>query len=986
MEGESLGIYQLKTRLGQGGMGSVYRAHDPRLARDVALKILSPELAERVEFRDRFVTEARACSALKHPNITTIHDIGEADGRHFIAFELVEGDSLEALLQTNERLSVDRTLEIVLPLVDALQYAHERGIVHRDLKPANVVLSERGEPKILDFGLAKAIRRNTGSESATMARLTQAGTIVGTIAYMAPEQAMGHTVDARSDVFSLGCVLYEMLCGVTPFTGANATQVLDRLLHQDPAPLRERCPRVPEGLARAVMKTLHKKPEDRHQSMAELSRELQQVTVNARPAPPSPSEPSRVGRRPRRLWVSAAVAIGLAASAVLFLNGTETRVAPGEGSVAVMYFHNLTDPSDEARTGRMMTELLTSELSSSEDLHVVSRQRLYDVAKGLGHEEGDITREIATDVAEAAGVQTMIVGQIANAGDRLLAATELVDVGSGRSLSSQRTEGSSASDIFQLADSLADQVQRQLQGADTLTTSPPHVALSAGSSVDAYRRSVDAYRHYVEGEMFLHASELDDAVESFRSAIELAPEFALAHFRLSMAARWLSDGPLAHQAARRAAALVDNAPDHLRELVQANALYQDGAYSQALPLLEATLARNENQKEALYIASQIYVHSLRDGDTARAIELMETLLASDPAFHQVYDRLALSHAFMGRTDRARDWMEAWKDIRPDKVEGLRSILATLEGQPEEALGFGQAFSWIEGPLFQSAAAMMASRWDVASRMVQQDVSEWRSEHLYSWALRNRAVYHTYVGEFDRALEYYRQAGMASGFRTHEGGNGGVPASALQLMADLLYVGDEIGEARSELERALSIQPESWRGLYFAGRMALRDDDAESAERYYTKLMELPATRTSASASVYARALEGELLLHRGEAREARELFTSLVEEPLMLDWSSTCSSAGAAIRDGLVRSHLALGDTDLAAHAMEGLLASGAERLDHAVLYVRTLYRLGVVRLDSGDEREGRRLLTKFLEHWGDADWELDIVHDARARLQVTSD
>ena len=223
MDEDILGVYQMKRLLGRGGMGSVYLAHDPRLSRDVALKVLSPELARQPEFRERFVSEARSCSALNHPNITTIHEIGEADGLHYIAFEFVDGETLERILEREGCLRPEHVLELALPLAGALAYAHERGILHRDLKPANLVLSHLGIPKILDFGLAKTIVSSVEPETETMLRLTQAGMIVGTMAYMAPEQALGQHVDARSDLFSFGCLLYEMLAGKPPFSGMTAT-------------------------------------------------------------------------------------------------------------------------------------------------------------------------------------------------------------------------------------------------------------------------------------------------------------------------------------------------------------------------------------------------------------------------------------------------------------------------------------------------------------------------------------------------------------------------------------------------------------------------------------------------------------------------------------------------------------------------------------------------------------------------------------------
>ena len=972
MDRQNLGPYRLERLLGRGGMGSVYLAHDPRLSRAVALKVLSPALASSPGFRERFLSEARSCSRLNHPNITIIHEIGEEDGLDYIAFEYVEGENLEAILEREGGLSVERALEIGLQLASALSHAHSRGIVHRDLKPANVVISTLGIPKILDFGLAKEMPLAVTSEGDTLARLTQAGMIVGTIAYMAPEQALGEVVDARSDVFSFGCLLYELLSGHAAFRGATPAQVLDQLLHGEPEPLDRLRPDVSPELARVVARAMRKSAAERYPDMEELAREARGIHAARDLAEPPPVFSRRPGSR---LWAAIAAAAASAIAIALFLSRDGS--APRVDTVGVLYFENLSDPADSAKIARMLTELLTHEIASASEIQVVSRQRIHDVAAKLGIAPGALDRSDASEVAREASLSKMIVGQVAVAGDRLMASAEIVDVRSGRSVSSERAQVSSSDDLFVLAQSLGTGVREEILRMGVESAAPSSAGPIRGEPTD----SVEAYRLYVEGETALHESDFETAVEQFQEAVRLDPEFSLAQFRLSMAARWSSDTPVAHQAARRAAASLERAPIHLHDVVQANALYQDGAYSQAIPLLEKTLEREPDQKEALYILSQIYVHSLRDGDPARAIPLMERLLELDPRFHQVFDRLALSYAFQGDLDRARSLLDSWTAVRPDKVEGLRSILATFEGQPEEALGFGQAFSWIEGPLFQAQAALMASRWDAARGLTDLDADEWRSDPLRAWALRNRAVLETYLGNFDVAVEYYRRAGMANGLRTDEGASGGVPASALQLLAELHLLGGETGAARAEVERALGIQPESFRGLYYAGRMALVEGDVEEAARDLAKLRRLPAAGTSAGARVYVHALEGEMALAAGDPGRARELLEPLVESSLMLDWATTCSSTGAAIRDGLVRTYLALGRREDAIEALEDLLASGAERVDHPAIYTQALYHLGVMKLESGRREEGGRLLSMYLEQWGSADWELESVSDARRRL-----
>ena len=966
MEREFLGVYELKRLLGRGGMGAVYVAHDPRLARDVALKVLSPELAKQPEFRERFLSEARSCSSLNHPNITTIHEIGEASGTHFIAFELVDGDTLETLLSREGPLPPSRVLELALPIARGLHYAHERGVIHRDLKPSNVVVSSLGVPKLLDFGLAKAVTGPVGSESETLVRLTQAGMVVGTLAYMSPEQLRAEAVDPRSDVFSFGCLLYEMATGEPPFAGRTPAQRIESLLTSVPERVDRLRPEVPSALADVIAACLEKPAGDRPASMAEVESLLRGVESGG---------VARGGLRPlgrRRGWVAGLVAASGLVATALFLADGERGGSADRRSLAVMYFENLTEPADDSSTAAMMTQLLSGELADLDDTRVVSRQRLHDVRRELGLGAGPIDRATATEVAGASGVDVMVVGQVAVTEDALVATTELVDVRTGRTLSAQRAGAESSGDVFGLASSLATQVRGELDAPQ-----------ASGASGPSHTASVDAYRHYVRGETALQDQNVLDAVEAFQEAVAADPEFALAQHRLSIAARWASDGPLSHQAARRAARALDRLPEGVRGVAEANALYQDGAYSRAIPLLERALEEDPLHKEALYLLSQIYVHSLRDGNPERALELMESLLESDPAFRQIHDRLALTHAFTGNPDRARALMAVWRERWPDEVAGLRSILATLEGQPEETLGFGQAFSWIEGPLFQASAAMMAERWDVARRMVEQGADDWRSDHLRAWSLRNRGVFHAYVGEFDRAVEFLDRAGGSIGFRTHEGASAGVPASALQTLAELYLLSGDVSAAREELDRALSMQPESWRGLYFAGRMALFDDDPEAAERHHRTLEALPAVERSAAARLYRDALAAERALYDGEVASARRLFADVVSRPLLLDWSSTCSSAGAVFLEGLARA--ASADEDAAAEldALERLVESGAARIDHPVVYMRAVERLSVLYVERGDRLRGERLLERFLRSWGDSDWELELVDEARTRQRL---
>ncbi len=274
-----LGHYRILERLGAGGMGEVYLAEDAKLRRRIALKILPPELAESAERLQRFESEARAVAALNHPNIVTVHSVEEADGVHFITMELVRGKTLTASIQ---RTSLREFFDIAVPLADALSAAHLQGIVHRDLKPDNIMLTDERRVKILDFGLAKM--RATGGDSDPVAlshlptkSVTSPGMIVGTVAYMSPEQAEGKKVDPRSDIFSLGIILYQLLAGRHPFSGESAASVLSGILKDTPPLVSDVDPRVPHELSRIVRRCLSKGLTERYQSAVDLRNDLEEV-------------------------------------------------------------------------------------------------------------------------------------------------------------------------------------------------------------------------------------------------------------------------------------------------------------------------------------------------------------------------------------------------------------------------------------------------------------------------------------------------------------------------------------------------------------------------------------------------------------------------------------------------------------------------------------------------------------------------------------
>lgn len=516
-----LGPYTIIGPLGSGGMGMVYRAHDPRLRRDVAIKVLPVDRLADADAIARIVRESRIVAALEHPSIITIHDVGEEDRQFYLVTELIEGETLRARLQRGA-LPVREALEFATAIAAALGAAHARGIVHRDLKPENVMISATGAIKVLDFGVAKFVAPADSPTEVAQTAVTNPGGIVGTPAYMAPEQLEGRDIDHRADQFALGVLIYEMLAAVRPFGGATMAELSASILRDEPRHLSAVRADVPVPLARIITRCLAKDPGQRYDSTTDLAHAISDTRADlALLTPASPIEPARRSRA--IAWGAAALAVAAILAIVVFQSGQRpvpASATSGTGvshTVAVLPFTMI--GGDDSYLAAGLTEALTRELGHVDGTRVIAATSAF-AYKGGVEDVAQIGREL--------GANVIVRGSVQPAGDRVRISATLIDGRDNTTLWSNRYDRGTT-DILSVQDDIAWQVATKL--AQTFGAAPPprpvETPRTTPAAYDAFLRGINIMRG--------NASGFGEGIAALERAVALDPGFALARARLASA-------------------------------------------------------------------------------------------------------------------------------------------------------------------------------------------------------------------------------------------------------------------------------------------------------------------------------------------------------------------------------------------------------------------------------------------------------------------
>ncbi len=896
-------------------MGVVYKAQDTILRRTVALKFFKPELLENEESRSRLVREARAASTLDHPNICTIHHVEEGDEEGlFICMGYCEGETLRDVISSS-RFGVTDKLLTTIQIAEGLAHAHDNGIVHRDIKPENVVVSPDGRARIMDFGLAKLTGQTT---------VLKSGTVAGTLPYMSPEQIRGSGLDHRTDIWSLGTILYELLTGRPPFTGEYEASVLYSIANEPVTPPTKVSRDVSSDLEKVVLKALEKSPGDRYQSMKEMIKDLKtihsglvgdtksKVALNRRR--------STAGLTRRRTMYAALVSIFVLTSAVFI--GTQTKTETAPVSVAVLDFENSAGEKD---FDTILPILLTTDLMQTPNVRVLGKERMRELQDEMGIEKVDESNGF--ELAKRAGVQMLISGEVVRMGKTLRVAAGVYDVETKELLFARQEEGEGRDAVLDMIDGLSESIRK---GMNVL----PRWGLGSEPSLSALTsKSVDAYRLYEMGEE-IRDDDPEEAVEYMKQAVEQDTTFAKAFMELALLYNHqLEDPDNALRCARKAKELLREATpkEYLKALIYESWVL--GEWDSVIEFMNRYLELQPNDPRVQRRLGWVLAHGRRS-KYDEAIRHFERMIELDPKnisgeISSAYNHLGNLRMYMGDYEGAMAAFEGYRRLCPNAPAPLHSIgnACRLSGRYEEAV-------------------------EQFSRIIERDPKYYISHE-------SLGMTYLAMGRWRAALSVFLRYLAAAPSEGHV-------ANAHVRIATVYCVQRNYGLALDEIEEALAIDSTSVDAMWRRGLIKLESQGCGGVPSEIDCIERILKESGSGTDRACLHHLSGRLRLAQGQSEEALEELKQAVD--------SSERDEFYFFRRELVRGYVEAGSAEEA-------LREGAALLRYNPNDGELLYLLGSASEMMGDLESMRSYCSRAVKTWEQADRDFAPLKAARTRL-----
>jgi serine/threonine protein kinase/tetratricopeptide (TPR) repeat protein len=988
------GRYQIIEELGKGGMGRVYKVLDAKINEKIALKLIKPEVASDRETIERFSNELKLARKIRHKNVCGMFDIGEAEGAHFITMEYVPGEDLKTMIRMSTGLTIGTVLSIGKQVCQGLAEAHNLGVVHRDLKPQNIIIDKGGNAKIMDFGIARSVREKG---------ITGAGIMIGTPEYMSPEQTEAKDVDQRSDIYSLGIILYEMATGRVPFEGETALSVAIKHKTEIPKDPKLLNPHISDDLNRLILKCLEKDKARRYQTAAEVEAELGKIEkgipTTERVVPERKTLTSKqitVQFEPKRLIVPAVILISAVVIAIFawkFFPRKEAAPSPKiKNSVAVISFENQTGDKAFDYLRKAIPNLLITSLEQRGGLYAVTWERMADLLAQMGEKDAEtIDRESGFRLCRKEGIEAIVLGSFVKAGDMFATDVKVLDVGTKRLLKSASSRGEGADSILRTQ---IDDLSRDISAG--IGPAREKIEAEKAQVAEVTTSSMEAYKYYLKGREESDKLYYVDAIKPLEKAIELDPEFAMAYFYLAFTHMSLGDIQASNAALEKAKALANKATERERLYIEAlYAILIERNSEASNRLIQEIIQKYPREKIAHYWLGVSYRGR---GNHEMAIEEQNKVLELDPDYGNAHNELGYDYLALRNFDKSIEHFQKYASLNPKDANPLDSLAEAyfLMGKLDESIAkYKEALAVKPGFLTSNycIAYIYALKENPAEAMawLETFISQAPNAGWKGGGYAFKGFYQSWLGSLNRGLDNLKKA---EEMLASVGDVAGKAQISYLKVFTYLFKG-ELNLARKSNKECFDVLVDRYpkneayyKVLYLSvlSLIELKEGKMDSAKTRVAETTSLLPSLTPSQkewGTFIADHLQAEVLLAEGLPDKAMALFEKamLPVPPGMQDVIPLAAYNTPFLKDALARAYLQKGDLDRAITEYEKLVTFDPNSRARFLVHPELHYRLARLYEQEGMNSKAIEQYQKFLDLWKDAEPGRLEVEDARKRL-----